>query len=230
MKPKHETINEILSWMNVYQPYLKYGEIGTAYGDNYVRIFGAHERHGCEVNVDRYFSHEYMHGPLKGNDSLDYMTSYDWIREQLRLKRTFDLIFIDGDHRRGQVRMDIEGAWTLLRQGGIILLHDVHPKTPRQGSRTQPKGNQAWCGDLWRTFTGYRYYNPDYPSGTLQEKWGLGWIQKVTPEIPEWEDLEWPWEHFAENYLEMLGYANGISALQKALKNNYERDPKHYNR
>ena len=38
--------------------------------------------------------------------------------------KSFDLIFIDADHRYGQVRRDIEYWWPKVKQGGILCGHD----------------------------------------------------------------------------------------------------------
>jgi predicted O-methyltransferase YrrM len=42
--------------------------------------------------------------------------------------RTFDLVFIDGDHRGPQVTQDMALARTLLRDGGIMSGHDYNCK------------------------------------------------------------------------------------------------------
>jgi SAM-dependent methyltransferase len=48
--------------------------------------------------------------------------------------RTFDLVFIDGDHRGACVREDIALARTLVRDGGIISGHDYNcPDWPEVG-------------------------------------------------------------------------------------------------
>ena len=48
----------------------------------------------------------------------------------------FDLIYIDGSHRRDDVMIDCLGAWRLLREGGVMLIDDYnwmpgHPDTER---------------------------------------------------------------------------------------------------
>jgi len=42
--------------------------------------------------------------------------------------QTFDLVFIDGDHRRASVLQDIALARTILRDGGILCGHDYNCK------------------------------------------------------------------------------------------------------
>ncbi|CAE7494819.1 unnamed protein product [Symbiodinium natans] len=47
-----------------------------------------------------------------------------WLRGDL------DLVFLDGDHRYGSVRKDIEVFWPLLRPHGILAGHDFAPTFP----------------------------------------------------------------------------------------------------
>jgi predicted O-methyltransferase YrrM len=44
-----------------------------------------------------------------------------------RCKRVYDLIFLDGDHAEHAVYSEIALALELLREGGVILLHDYFP-------------------------------------------------------------------------------------------------------
>jgi predicted O-methyltransferase YrrM len=54
--------------------------------------------------------------------------------------RKIDLLFIDGDHRYSGVKKDFRMYSTLVKQNGIIVLHDIlyHPKVP------QCKVNKFW--------------------------------------------------------------------------------------
>jgi hypothetical protein len=42
-------------------------------------------------------------------------------------KRKFDIIFIDGDHRYEQVKIDFENSLKILNKFGIIIFHDTDP-------------------------------------------------------------------------------------------------------
>lgn len=224
--PKHETLNRIILEMRKYRPWIRYGEIGTAYGDNYAKI-RADERHGCEINADRYMSHAHRHGDPVGLNSVDYMDSFAWVKKWMSYGNPFDLIFIDGDHKKKAVEDDIIGSWTILRPGGIMVLHDVHPTSIRMATDNRPENpREAWCGAGWRSFIGFRNDNPQIPSGTLQENWGLGWIQKTQMVCPEFEPMEIPWDYFQDNSLDLLGYSNGFAAIEKALTDNYQYDDK----
>ena len=53
------------------------------------------------------------------------LTSDDFLN---KMKKKFDLIFIDGLHEYHQVRRDFENAHKVLKPNGYILLHDMHPE------------------------------------------------------------------------------------------------------
>jgi predicted O-methyltransferase YrrM len=86
--------------------------------------------------------------------TLEVWTSFAWhLRDHLRTKRvrpiralsatalptllatigaTADLVFLDGDHREDSVTADIEAAWPLVKEGGLLSGHDY--------------GNATWPG------------------------------------------------------------------------------------
>jgi hypothetical protein len=46
-------------------------------------------------------------------------------------QNTFDIIFIDGDHRIEQVKIDFENSLKVLNKFGIIIFHDTDPLDKR---------------------------------------------------------------------------------------------------
>jgi hypothetical protein len=48
----------------------------------------------------------------------------DW--DAARSERPVDVLFIDGDHSASGVRSDVAMYGPLVREGGLILLHDIH--------------------------------------------------------------------------------------------------------
>jgi cephalosporin hydroxylase len=60
----------------------------------------------------------------------------DWLLYQLD-GRKLDALFIDGDHSYAGVRQDWEMYSPLVRDGGIVLFHDV-------ASRTEPDVGKFW--------------------------------------------------------------------------------------
>lgn len=52
-------------------------------------------------------------------DSLDFLAN---------CQQTFDFIFLDGDHSAVTVYQEISASLNLLKENGVILLHDYYPK------------------------------------------------------------------------------------------------------
>ncbi len=73
--------------------------------------------------------------------------------------KTFDFIFIDGDHSYKQSKLDLENSVKALRNGGIIFMHDIR-KTKR-GKRT-----------VKRTYDEFSHV--DFIKCTIKSKGNLG--------------------------------------------------------
>lgn len=54
-------------------------------------------------------------------------------------KKVYDLVYIDGDHRRNQVMIDTCLAWRLLRRGGIMIWDDWHDYEPQVDDADRPE-------------------------------------------------------------------------------------------
>lgn len=65
--------------------------------------------------------------------------------------RMIDILFIDGDHRYEGVKKDFLGYRSFVREGGLILFHDI----------IQDKGGSAWSGGVPRF---WRELSAHYPS------------------------------------------------------------------
>ena len=71
------------------------------------------------------------------------MTSDEFFRNNTE---TFDIVFIDGDHRAEQVYKDIVNSLEVLNPGGIILTHDNSPRNEKEES-------PEISGDGWKAIT-----------------------------------------------------------------------------
>jgi hypothetical protein len=98
------------------------------------------------------------------------MTSDDYFQ---KCGRTFDVIFIDGDHRLEAVRRDVPNAFDHLNRGGVVLMHDVNPVTPQQALPEPIRPGASWCGEAWRVFLHYRCLT-DYDAITIPDDCGGG--------------------------------------------------------
>lgn len=91
----------------------------------------------------------------------------------------FDLIFIDGLHTGDQVERDINNALEVLRQGGIILLHDLNPPDAFH-ARDEYEVNgrfPPWNGTSWKGFARHRKQSPDLEMYVIDTDYGVGFIR-----------------------------------------------------
>ena len=73
------------------------------------------------------------------------MTSDHFFNEN---KEKFDLIFIDGLHVYEQVIKDIFNSIKVLKENGIILVHDCLPR--KLWYQTPTRMSDTWNGDVWK--------------------------------------------------------------------------------
>ena len=73
------------------------------------------------------------------------MTSDHFFKEN---KEKFDLIFIDGLHVYEQVIKDIFNSINILKENGIILVHDCLPR--KLWYQTPTRMSDTWNGDVWK--------------------------------------------------------------------------------
>jgi predicted O-methyltransferase YrrM len=104
-------------------------EIGTHMGgsaDLLIRNFLPEKFVTVEKEEENHFNEVLVHDKynyLWGHDSTDQKT----IQKVKELMPEVDLLFIDGNHEYKYVRWDFENYSPLVRNGGIILFHDVFP-------------------------------------------------------------------------------------------------------
>ena len=204
MIAKERIIRQIIADFKV----KSYLEIGLCTGFNF-----AYQEVEHKVGVEP----DYLQLRLELQDALGvFKGTSDEYFEQKPDKEKFDLIFIDGLHEAAQVEKDIINAWYSLKKDGLILLHDVHP--PSRQHQEVPRIQESWTGDVWRAFVGFREWYPKIPSGTLVEKYGLGWIKKI-PRTQVKEGFAVPPEQMSYEYLaeaikdqDILGYQESLKA------------------
>jgi hypothetical protein len=96
-----------------------------------------------------------------GNSQLKHV--YDWTVETLGDKK-LDFLFIDADHTYEGVKKDFERYSPLVRQGGIIALHDI---------KDTPYHNRARCkvSQFWNELKGEKY-EFTHPSPKIEADFG----------------------------------------------------------
>ncbi len=100
------------------------------------------------------------------------MTSDDFFKQN---KSIFDLIFIDGLHVYEQVLKDIENSLKVLKDNGVILIHDCLPA--KIWHQTIPQTHSSWNGDVWKSIVKSRT-RKDIDTYTIEADQGLGLILK----------------------------------------------------
>jgi hypothetical protein len=110
--------------------------------------------------------------PIRGGNYR--MTSDEFFEKNNHLK--FNVIFIDGLHEYEQCQRDCLNAIKSLQIGGIILFHDLLPRSPYEES--VPGNRYAMTGDVWKIAVelsnsanaDFRIVNIDHGIGILKIK------------------------------------------------------------
>ena len=92
-------------------------------------------------------------------------------------KDSFDLIFIDGLHRAGQVERDIINALKCLEKNGTIVVHDCNPRDEAM-QRVPREGQGMWTGDVWKAWVRFRATRPDLKMVVVNADFGCGIIRR----------------------------------------------------
>lgn len=87
----------------------------------------------------------------------------------------WDIIFIDGLHQAEQVERDITNALLCLKDGGVVLCHDMLPTT--EAMQRVPREQDVWTGDCWKAFVKVRSERDDLEMFTIDTDWGVGFIR-----------------------------------------------------
>ncbi|MBP7775756.1 MAG: class I SAM-dependent methyltransferase [Acidobacteria bacterium] len=93
------------------------GEFGGGYAEDDIGRLRAHAKPGQSLHLIRGDSHL----PRTLGEVTAALSG-----------RSLDLLFLDGDHRYAGVKQDFEMYAPLVRQGGLIVMHDIlpHPRVP----------------------------------------------------------------------------------------------------
>ena len=113
-----------------------------------------------------------------------------------RIKKSYDIIFIDGLHTEEQAFRDIENALLRINAGGSIVCHDMNPTTKEMAAVPRIQGE--WCGDVFKAWLKFRSMK-DLTMHVLDTDYGVGIIRKGTqnpidllwtPTYEEWSELK----------------------------------------
>jgi hypothetical protein len=111
------------------------------------------------------------------------------------LERNFDIIHIDGNHKKDQVMKDILNSLEHLNENGTIICHDVHP-TDEGGFR--PHRN----GTVWESFAELRHTREDLFMFVIRDSC-CGVIRRGKQKLWK-EKIESTWKYYNDNKEKML--------------------------
>jgi SAM-dependent methyltransferase len=156
-----EIINYILDRFLLSESYL---EIGVSNGENFKKVNSEYK-----IGVD----------PDPNSAATLKMTSDDFFEKNLDF---YDLIFIDGLHTQEQTKKDIENSLNCLRDGGIIVCHDMNPS--KKERQTEEFNGSIWNGTCWKALVQLRQERDDLRVWTIDEDYGCSVIIKTDIKQP----------------------------------------------
>lgn len=99
------------------------------------------------------------------------------------VNKSYDIIFIDADHRCEFVDRDIKNALQHLNPGGVIIMHDCHP-IDEYCQRDVFSDDYAWAGTVWKAYVKNRAELP-YEMYVWDNDWGCGVIDTNIKKISD---------------------------------------------
>lgn len=124
------------------------------------------------------------------------MTSDEFFKQNTQ---TFDVIFIDGLHYYEQVLKDFNNSLSVLKDNGIIIIHDMLPKKKHHAVVPIPDPfTKPWLGDVWRLGFELMKRN-DLVFNIVKIDSGCGIIRKGTQKANNLNATR-NWNFFEENY------------------------------
>ena len=111
--------------------------------------------------------------------------------------KTFDIVFIDGNHTGDQVKVDIKNSLHWLAPNGVIVLHDMNPPTMFHAREVYEVDGRfpSWNGSSWKGYAWARVNRPDLNMCVVDTDWGVGIIHRgnqrtIDLAAPTYSDLE----------------------------------------
>jgi len=138
--------------------YNSYLEIGQGYADNNLN------RIKCKIKIGV--------DPDSNCKATYRLTSDEFFAQN---KATFDLIYVDGLHRKDQVYKDIINSLKCLNENGTIVVHDCNPINEKMQS--EQITDDEWTGDVWKAWVKLRSERDDLEMFVVPVETGCGIIR-----------------------------------------------------
>lgn len=164
-------IRDIAEGLALTEGLTNYAEIGVRTGPvfNAVAPFA---QNAYAVDID-----ESTYGHIRKNKNLKWYhgRSDDFFIEHSKV--SFDMIFIDADHSHEASMKDFISASKVIRDNGLILMHDTHPQEPKYLSARK-------CDHVYETAWKIRQeYSKDFEIVTLPFYLGISIIRKANRQL-----------------------------------------------
>lgn len=162
-----------------------FGEIGTFECGNLFLMTHAIPSIKKVVAIDLVFQHKGLFEALSGFDrELGFFEGYSTCNKIFRKVKhflgddKFDLLFIDGDHTYEGVKGDFEKYRCLVKDGGLIVFHDVVPDLTTRMKSDVPL-SKAYAGGVpifWSEIKN-KYKSYEFIDDPDQDGYGIGLIE-----------------------------------------------------
>lgn len=152
---------------------------------------------GC--NKDEIFSNIHVSNkigvdPFKGGNRR--MTSDEFFSIN---QDRFDVVFVDGLHEYNQVTKDVDNSLSVLNKNGIVIIHDMLPRTEDQAAYPMPKDQHTWLGDVWKLAFDLTS-RPDVNFNLVLIDQGCGVLTKSKNQNTQQFNLEHSWDYYKSNW------------------------------
>lgn len=195
---RYEVINKIIKFYD----HKSYLEIGSLDGENISKI-----KCSLKQSIDpklNWLGHIPIHNPTFKMTSDEFFAKKEY--ENLK----WDIIFIDGDHEREQVKRDIVNSLSRLNDGGTIVCHDMCPEREEQ---LQPR----YCNNSWEAFAHFRSTEENLEMYVVETDCGLG-IIKFGKQKTYQGPIKSDWNFFKKNKKEILNTVS-VEEFLKLMEN-----------
>lgn len=132
---------------------------------------------------------------------------------------SIDMLFIDADHSKESVLKDFWNFFPFVKDQGLILLHDTHPKN-------QQYTDKGYCGDAYLVIDELKNHNDEFELMTIPIHPGLTLIRKRKTQLV-WESEQelssfLPDNYFDSNVTKSITMPAFVSKVKQMFRNENE--------
>jgi hypothetical protein len=102
------------------------------------------------------------------------------MREIREKQLEYDVILVDPHHTYECSLRDLRDAYSLLRTGGALVVHDCYP--PNREAACPGPGPSIWCGVTYKAFLDFVIDKSTIEYFTVDTDYGCGVVFKLSPE------------------------------------------------